>query len=262
MLSSERIKSLFVRTPFEGVSRRIRWVLEYPDRRKHPELADLYLEESRIELILHKVLREDSNCIDIGCHLGSMLSLILKLSPRGRHMAFEPVPSKAQWLRKKFPEVDVRQMALGDTSAKLTFYHNTSRSGFSSLVRHPCDDDGVEELSIDCEPLDRVVPEGHRVDFMKVDVEGYEPQVFRGAVELLRRSQPILLFESIRSDLPELANKPVDLMEFLCGSLNYSIFTPDGFLKGTEPLTLDQFRAAHEYPFQAINFCAAPRGTS
>ena len=220
---------------------------------------DIYLEGSRIEAVLRKLLRQDSNCIDIGCHLGSMLSLILELAPHGRHMAFEPVPSKAAWLRRKFPEVDVRRMALGDSSAKLTFYHNTSRSGFSSLVQHPWGDDGVEKLTVDCEPLDRVLPDGHRVDFMKVDVEGYEPHVLRGAADLLRRDRPILLFESIRSDLLELASKPADIMEFLGGSLGYSIFTPKGFLEEGAPLTLEQFRAAHEYPFQAINFFAVPR---
>ena len=50
--------------------------------------------------------------MDIGCHIGSMLSTILRLAPRGQHWAFEPTPSKAAWLRAKFPEVEVREMAL------------------------------------------------------------------------------------------------------------------------------------------------------
>jgi hypothetical protein len=43
-----------------------------------------------------------------------MVSLLMKLAPDGRHMAVEPTPEKARWLRKKFPEVEVRAEALDD----------------------------------------------------------------------------------------------------------------------------------------------------
>ena len=35
---------------------------------------------------------------------------MLKRAPRGSHWAFEPIPAKAEWLRKKFPEVEVREI--------------------------------------------------------------------------------------------------------------------------------------------------------
>jgi hypothetical protein len=63
------------------------------------------------------------------------LSSMIRYAPRGRHIAFEPIPEKADWIRKKFPEVDVKTMALGDKRETLTFYQNISRPGFSSLAK-------------------------------------------------------------------------------------------------------------------------------
>ena len=40
------------------------------------------------EEIMHKVISEKSNCIDVGAHKGEILETILKLSPQGKHYAF------------------------------------------------------------------------------------------------------------------------------------------------------------------------------
>ena len=42
--------------------------------------------------ILKEHLQKDSNCIDIGCHKGEILEMMLKYSPDGTHYAFEPIP--------------------------------------------------------------------------------------------------------------------------------------------------------------------------
>ena len=44
-------------------------------------------------LLFAKILRNDSNAVDIGCHMGEMLAEFCSLAPMGRHIAFEPIPS-------------------------------------------------------------------------------------------------------------------------------------------------------------------------
>ena len=240
MFSRDYLASMVVRTPFEGLANSLRWASGYGYRRKHPELDELFQESSNIEAVLRRELTPTSNCIDVGCHLGSMLSLLLKLAPRGRHTAFEPLPDKAAWLRRKFPEVDVRGVALGETNGEVTFYHNTDRSGHSSLVRLNWGDH-VVELRVPCGRLDDEVKADLKVDFLKIDVEGIEASVLRGGESVLRRDRPILLFESTRSDEPELARRPAELFDLIVEEFGYNVFTPKDFLEGSPPLDRDRF---------------------
>ena len=44
------------------------------------------------ETIMRRVIQHNSNCIDIGCHKGEILDVMLELAPEGKHTAFEPIP--------------------------------------------------------------------------------------------------------------------------------------------------------------------------
>jgi precorrin-6B methylase 2 len=39
--------------------------------------------------VMRRCLRADSNCVDVGCHEGSILSEMLRFAPAGTHYAFE-----------------------------------------------------------------------------------------------------------------------------------------------------------------------------
>src|SRR5450755_3532556 len=73
--------------------------------------------------IMSRVLAEDSNGIDVGCHHGEYLRKILELAPRGTHFAFEPIPPMAVALRQQFPSVDVFEMALSDKAGTAEFFY-------------------------------------------------------------------------------------------------------------------------------------------
>jgi hypothetical protein len=49
--------------------------------------------------IIASHLRPDSNCIDVGCHKGEILDLMLKYAPNGTLYAFEPLPHLYSALR-------------------------------------------------------------------------------------------------------------------------------------------------------------------
>src|SRR5256885_1214264 len=52
--------------------------------------------------VMESVLKQSSNCVDVGCHTGSILQHMLRLAPEGTHFAFEPIPNLYQVLRVKF----------------------------------------------------------------------------------------------------------------------------------------------------------------
>jgi FkbM family methyltransferase len=225
-------------------------------RLTHPELREIRLEDERIHAILKRLLVANCNCMDIGCHYGSMLSRITQLCPRGRHIAFEAIPGKVEFLRRKFPDVTIVQCALSDTDGPRTFWINDAKTGFSSLKRHGAGD--FTEIQVECARLDDIAPRDRRWDFLKIDVEGAELMVLKSAAELLKRDGPDVLFECGPSAPKNFGYEPAELYD-LFASLDYDVYLPKAFLDHAPPIARAGFSAALEYPFQALNWIARPR---
>jgi hypothetical protein len=75
---------------------------------------ELYLEEKQISHILQRLVTNNSCGVDVGSHIGSFLSLLLKYAPQGKHIAVEASKVKSQWLRRRFPTVEIVSKAVGD----------------------------------------------------------------------------------------------------------------------------------------------------
>jgi FkbM family methyltransferase len=252
-------KHLLIRTPVEGVAKRLQHGLAFWRVLLHPGIREVYFEGARLDRAMARLVTPTSNCVDVGAHLGSTLSLLVKLDQRGRHMAFEPVPRKAAWLRKKFPEVDVREVALGNSRGKVTFSENLSRPGFSGL-RAPTDvDDRVRDVEVQADRLDDVLAPDYRVDFLKIDVEGGELNVLRGAARTLERDRPAILFESGPGGAEKFGLSRRDLFSYLAEEQGYAIYMVKDYLTGGGPIDLETFDAAHRYPFRAFNYLALPK---
>jgi FkbM family methyltransferase len=255
MLSELRFE--LIRTPLERPLMRLR---EEVDRRvgewKTPELREIYLENGRIRSLLVKLVRPGVNCLDIGCHYGSTLSRLCRLAPDARHVAFEAIPKKVRFLRRKFAEVDVREVALHDTSGPVDFFLNQHASGFSGLAKHGSGT--FEVIKVQRATLDDAVPQDRRFGFVKIDVEGAELMVFRGATRFLARDRPTILFECGPSGSRAFGHEPGDVYEFLT-SRSYSIYFLADALNGGPPVTRQTFDEALIYPFKAFNWIALPR---
>jgi FkbM family methyltransferase len=252
----ERIASAVVGTPLQHPAERLRWLCKLPGRVRHPELREVNLEEERAREVMERAIAKDTNCIDVGCHLGVYLTEILRLAPEGRHIAVEPIAYKAAWLRRKFPGVEIQEVALGEEEASVEFFRNTQTSGFSSLrAQGP----GTSEaLKVRCTRLDDIVPPGLPIGFIKIDVVGGEYRLFRGARRVLTESRPILLFECTRSCTAAFGVKPSEVFSTLVDELGYRIFLMKDWLDGGPPLDVARFESAMIYPFEAFNFVGAP----
>jgi FkbM family methyltransferase len=111
--------------------------------------------------------------------------------------AFEPNPRTFGLLKLNtatYRNVNCHNLALSDNAARFGVVTDPSNIGGARLVS--LSDDlasscGVESVSLDS----WVTTLDARVALMKVDVEGHEWQVFRGAQEVLLRDRPLVLFE-------------------------------------------------------------------
>ena len=254
----EVLKQMMIRTPLERPLHRLRYLAGFRHRRRHPELAELFVEGDRIEQMLTRLLRNDSNCLDVGCHLGSFLSMLLRLAPRGKHMAFEAIPAKAARLKKKFTDVDVIHSAVGDKKGEITFFNDLTHAGYSSMNQPVNKGDKVEQLTVPCDTLDNLVPADRQIDFMKVDVEGAEHLVLKGAQQLIARSKPVILFECAPAGLKEAKVTAEEILGHIENALGYRVYLIKDWMAGDAPLTVERFKKAMAYPALGRNFIASP----
>lgn len=253
------LKHLLVGTPLQGPSQSLRWLLQTPKRLKHPELKEIYLEDKRAVQVMKKLVSKDSNCIDIGSHIGSVLAELHALAPQGRHFAFEPIPTKAQWLTKKFSRAKVFQVALSDSEGQVTFSQNITNPGFSGLAKaKQRPGDQWEQLEVRCVKLDDMIPNDVKIDFIKIDVEGAEVMALTGAKELITRCKPGIIFESAPEGAKAYGMTHRNIFDLFTQDLGYDIYFFKDFLEGNAPTDWERFDQAHRYPFAAFNFLGMP----
>lgn len=160
---------------------------------------------------LDRYLPEGAVCCDIGAEYG-LYTLTFASRPGTSVVSFEPLPGPNAFLTRVLrwlgaDNVELRRHALGDVA----------RSGSMSLPRRrglpvhgraflADEADGLgpnvefageQRLPVTVSTLDTVLEERgvDRLDLIKVDVEGYEPAVLRGAARSIERFRPALLVE-------------------------------------------------------------------
>lgn len=253
------LKHLVATSPLAGPADAARQLLRRAKLVRHPELGMLAAEDPLIESVVRGALSRDSNCVDVGAHIGSMTRLFTTSAPDGDHMIIEPVAFKAEWLRKRFPRARVVRSAVADEVGEVTFYENVTSPGFSSMTDRS-DFGTTRNYTVPCTTLDELLPDGNRVDFIKIDVEGHELSVVRGAQRVLRDSRPIILFEAGAIELDDASDASYTaLFDLLTGELEYDVFSVFDYHYKRNPISLETFRSYRTYPFLSFNFVARPR---
>lgn len=256
MLGLLSLKARILGTRVEPIAHRLRWAAGYPGRRRHPEQWRMHLEDTYIEHAFRALIQPDWNCIDAGAHIGSRTARFRSLAPKGAHIAIEPTPDKAGWIRDRYPDITVHQVAVSDFDGTATFHDQGARGAFSSLGTSG--GDAVHRYEVDVRMIDGLVDPGRDYQFVKLDVEGAELPALRGSVELLDRSRPIVLFEcGIREAFDAFDYDRPDLHRFFTDR-GYEIRSTEDFVFGKSPMGVDEFVKAGEYPFPGFNYFATP----
>ena len=158
-------------------------------------------------LVLSKLVKAGDVIFDVGANKGKWSNLILEINPDVKIHAFEPVPETFYILGKniKSRNATLHNAALSHEDKEKTFYHwsNSSESGeLSSLYRrHEVEQRmniSIKPISVQSRTLDSFCKENgvHHIDFLKIDTEGAELDVLKGAVKLLEsKSITTLQFE-------------------------------------------------------------------
>lgn len=197
-------------------------------RQLKPELRRDRRDTARLELLLSFLLARDSNCVDVGAHLGEALREMVRVAPDGRHIAFEPLPGFQARLAEEFPDVDVRGVALSDHVGEASFTHVRTRPGYSGFKEreYPAAEE-TETITVPVATLDGSLPDGYVPTLIKVDVEGAEQQVFEGGLETLTTFRPTVVFEH-GTAAREYGTKSETIFDLLTDGAGLRLFDLDG----------------------------------
>jgi len=195
------------------------------------------------KVIMKRVIHLNDNCIDIGCHKGEILELILKYSPNGKHYAFEPIPYLFEELLRKYENATIFPYALSDNAGNSTFQLVKNAPAYSGLKRRKYDIENpkIEEINVEIKTLDELIPADVKIHFIKIDVEGGEFGVMKGAKNLLKQNKPTILFECGKGACDYYGTNPLDLYDFIINETGLKIFTLKSFIEKNQPLTSIEF---------------------
>ena len=202
------------------------------------------------EEILRRHLREDSICVDVGCHSGVILRMMMRSAPKGKFYAFEPLPHLYHALIEAFQGQNVRlyDVALSDTIGTSTFNYVISNPAYSGFVKRRYDRSHEDDTTIIVRKnlLDLLIDPRDRVSVIKIDVEGAELQVLRGATKTIRRDRPIVVFEHGLGAADFYGARPEDVYDLLFAECGLSISLLHRYLLGHGVLSRSAFREQFE----------------
>ena len=207
--------------------------------------------------IMKIVLEADSTFVDVGCHKGEVFDHALKCSPKGKHFAYEPIPDLFLELEIKYKNIcEVKNYAITDSCGESEFHHVISNPANSGIKKRSYPkDEKIDKIKIKTSTLDKELINESRVDLIKIDVEGGEYGVLKGAKEVINKFHPVFIFEHGLGASDYYNTDPDDVYELFDMS-DYNIYTLKGFIKQSSPLSKEKLNDLYsrnkEYYFLAM----------
>ncbi len=150
-----------------------------------------------------KILEKGMTCLDIGANIGYYAFLESKaIGENGKVIAIEPSPINFKQLKKNlelnnFSNVEVYNFAGGDKKGKVEFVLSPlSNLSYVATSRTKIPE-GAQITEVQMIKMDDFVEEKKlsKVDFVRMDVEGYEINIFEGMWDTIKKFKPIIQME-------------------------------------------------------------------
>ncbi|RLE84852.1 MAG: hypothetical protein DRJ67_09895 [Thermoprotei archaeon] len=161
-----------------------KWYVEREDHR-----LPLNDGEYSVRLMLYRLASSDAVFVDVGAHVGEYTVRMARVY--GRVIAFEPNPLSFNVLKRNLElngiyNVTLFRMACGSGRGRMKLF----LFGGSSTLLRTVESSRVVEVEV--VRLDDVID---HADVVKIDVEGWEEEVVKGAMGLIKRCKPVLIIE-------------------------------------------------------------------
>jgi len=137
-----------------------------------------------------------SNVLDVGANVGAYSEELNRFFPKSKIFAFEPSSSAAEEFSKRFAgnaSVSLINSAIGKSDGNATLYFDFESSGLASLTNRRLGHFGINfghSQNVKVMTLDTWFEQSQVIpDFIKIDVEGHELDVLKGAEKVLKKTK-------------------------------------------------------------------------
>lgn len=160
------------------------------------------------EKILKKYFKlREGIFVDIGAHIGKFTIMMAnRLGSKGKVISIEPHPKNFKILEENISLNELKNVvplnvACSDEEGKTELYLDKIGTGAHSIEpkRHKYDKKHFKgKIEVDTKKLDRILEEENvkKVGLIKIDVEGAEAKALKGAINILGKSHPRIIFEA------------------------------------------------------------------
>ncbi len=202
--------------------------------------------DPHVEACIRKILLPGQSAIDVGANLGYFTAVMAQcVGPSGRVWAFEPVPETYELLTlckslNDYAHVTPLRVALGAANGSIEITYDRRHSGIATM--HPEHVAG-DAQRVELRTLDTLISTGEvqpAPDLVKVDVEGHELDVLRGARNTIAEASPLIVFEFNERAARVAGWTLAQLAELLRSLGDYSFSLVDD--RGTHPFDPLSFR--------------------
>jgi FkbM family methyltransferase len=183
---------------------------------------------------VQKLVGAGDTVVDAGANIGYVSALLARwVGTGGRVHAFEPVPETCDLLEHNVEALALHQVTVypfalssGSRTARMTIPHypgGGKNMYESKIVESPGNPQDPDTVTVNTTSLDAVLGgSGSPIAFMKIDVEGHELDVIRGAGSVIRRDHPSLHIE-VSGDPDDPTSNAAELVRLL-GEHGYSAY--------------------------------------
>lgn len=177
-------------------------------------------------------IREGDTVIDVGANIGLFTLLLSDLiGVNGKVFSFEPCSASFEKLNRNIEindlkNVETYKLGMGSEEGKLEMYFYPQQGGLSSIVERVSENCISEKINITT--LDKFIFEiVKNISLIKIDTEGYEPEVLMGGINLLQKDKPVLYIE-LGGRYQQASRKALDLlkkMKYKCEAYSIDLAT-------------------------------------
>ena len=148
---------------------------------------------------------KSTQMIDVGANVGNHIHGLSKYFDFFH--AFEPDPRNFQLLKANMAlrnNVCCHETALSDKQGRAVLLTDNRNSGKSQIIKknsQTAQTQNKNAIIVKTERLDNVISDESKVGFIKIDVEGHELQVLKGASRILKQQKPLILLEVLAQQI-------------------------------------------------------------
>ena len=162
---------------------------------------------------------------DLGANVGYYAFMANRYISKGKIYSFEPLPANIEVFnahlqlnkgKMSHNSIELLPYAVADTDKEVVFSNNDKAIEGNTYIDSVMHTDSSKNLVVKCFSIDSLLDHGYKKpDVMKIDVEGAEYDVLRGAEKTLRSFTPNILLATHDCHLPGVQKQCVDFLQNL-----------------------------------------------